>query len=510
MPSNKPSSLQPVLPDTDPVEPILVHEKSLTEKVAKQSEAGDVVEQQILWLGTQLVTQLHVLIKTSRLHDPQNTMLDQPVNNILTIVKTLAKNEPVTIRVQSDFLFLGKHHLKSTVQLVAVFTGFIDSCNAWHIGALSLAPTVSSHDLREFGQLFVTLDHNNLSLADLRQQMVDRGVAGITLEENKVQDGRVDQRSRTLNLAKGGYGAAAAAVGDLQRNIKGGGTISFKVAKRAIQNIVDLMSYDESALLGLTNLRCHDEYTHNHSVNVCVLAVALANRVGYPRVELADLGLAALFHDTGKISIPTEVLNKPGEFNEEEWRAMREHPSDGVLELTKARGITNLPGRMAAASFEHHMNCDSTGYPKLTMPWTHSLTGRILMLVDCYDAMTASRVYRRDPIPPERVLKLMLAKGGQAFDPVLLKLFVTCVGILPIGSLVLLDTKELAVVTRAANHKKDPERPWVKVITDPEGQPIEGPEVDLTEMDGAGQPKRSILRLVDNTKYHFDIGRYFV
>ncbi|HEX2056327.1 MAG TPA: HD-GYP domain-containing protein, partial [Nitrospiraceae bacterium] len=316
-------------------------------------------------------------------------------------------------------------------------------------------------------------------------------------------------QSRTR--AKNGYAKAAAAVGDLTQTLRRGGTISFKQAKRAIQNIVELMLHDEASMLGLASLRCHDQYTHNHSVNVSLLSVALGNRAGYPKVELADLGLAALFHDMGKSSIPIEVLNKPGEFTEDEWAAMRSHPTQGVLDLTKLRGITSLPGRMAAASFEHHMNCDFTGYPKLSVPWKISLTGRILMIADCYDAMTSSRVYRREPIPPAKVLSMMFTKSGTAFDPVLLKLFVNCVGILPIGTLVMLDSNQLAVVLKPAQDKAHAERPLVRVITDPEGNPMDnGPELDLTEQDETGSYVYSIVRLVDNTEYRFDTSRYFV
>jgi len=511
MSTNKPSlSPEPASLETLPTEPLLTHEKSLTEKVAKKSEAGDIVDQQILWLGTQLVTQIYVLIKSSRIHGIENAALDQPVNSILTLVNTLGKDKPVTLRLESDFLFLGENHLKVTVQRIAVFMGLIDNFNLWHIGAISLEPTVQSKDLREFAHLLVTLDPAVETLASLKQHMANRGVGGILLEEPKFKSGRLDPRTQTLHLSKNSYGLAASAVGDLDHNVKEGGTISFKSAKRAIQNIVDMMAYDESALMGLTNLRCHDEYTHNHSVNVSVLSIALANRVGYPKVELADLGLAALFHDMGKASIPIEVLNKPGEFSEEEWEAMRRHPTEGVLDLTKERGINNLPGRMAAAAFEHHMNFDFSGYPKLATPWKQSLTGRILMIADCYDAMTSSRVYRRDPIPPERVLKIMWGKSGQSFDPLLLKLFVTCVGIMPIGSLVLLDSNELAVVTRAPMDKENAERPWVKIVADTQGNSIDGPEINLTEPDSKGNYKKSILRLVDNTEYHFDTGRYFV
>ncbi len=501
-------------PSQDPElagQPILTHEKSLTAKIAKGSEASDIVDQQLVSLGTQLVTQLNVLFKTSRIHGRTNTALDQPVEAILTLVKTLAHDKTVVLRLQNDFLFLGEMHLKMNAHLMAVFTGVIDSLNAWRIGALSFASTLQSKDLREFAYQFVTLDPATHSFADLAQRLKDQGVQGIDPEESKFVTLRSgDRKKHGKLLAKSGYAKAAGTVGEMVQTVRDGRAPSFKQAKRAIQNIVDLMMDDEAVLLGLTTLRCHDQYTHNHSVNVAVLSLALGNRVGYPKAELADLGLAALFHDLGKASIPAEVLNKPGEFTEDEWARMRAHPTEGVISLTKLRGITNLPGRMAAAAFEHHMNYDFSGYPKITVPWKQSLTGRILMIADCYDAMTSSRVYRREPMSPDKVLKMMFAKSAQSFDPVLLKLFVNCVGIVPIGSLVLLDTNELAVVLRQSQDREKAERPCVKVLTDADGKPIDGPEVDLTETDSAGAYARSIVRMVDNTEYRFDTSRYFV
>ena len=181
------------------------------------------------------------------------------------------------------------------------------------------------------------------------------------------------------------------------------------------------------------------------------------------------------------------------------------------MTLTQLRGITNLPARMVAASFEHHMNLDYSGYPKLKLPWKPSLTGRILTIADCYDAMTSSRVYRREPMSPAKVLTMMLAKSGKSFDSSLLKLFVTCVGIIPIGSLVVLDSDEFAVVLKPAVDKTESERPIVKIITDAQGNPIDnGPELDLTEKDETGNYRYSIIRLVDNTEHKFDTSRYFV
>ncbi|HYM89194.1 MAG TPA: HD domain-containing phosphohydrolase [Nitrospiraceae bacterium] len=499
-------------------EPILIHEKSLSQKIARGSEARDILDQQMVMLGIQLVTQLNVLIKTSRIYDRTNAALDKPVDAMLTLIKTMAHDQPVTLRLQNDFLFLGDSHLKVNAQQMAVATSIIDTLNAWKIGGMTFKLTVTSKDLREFASLFVSFDPDNKTIEDLQKEITARGIAGIELKEQRQlqirkepEAGCTDPKVQRKMNARNGYANVARSVGALTQSAREGGRVSFKQARRAIQNIIDRMADDETSVLGLTTLRCHDEYTHNHSVNVSLLSMALANRAGFPKVELADLGLAALFHDMGKTTIPMEILNKPGEFTDDDWVAMRNHPTEGVLGLSKMRGLTNLPGRMAAASFEHHMNLDFSGYPKLTVPWTISLTGRILTIADCYDAMTSSRVYRREPMSPSKVLNMMLSKSGKAFDTVLLKLFVNCVGIIPIGSLVMLETNELAVVLKPASDKAYAERPFVRVITDPQGNSVDqGREIDLTEKDETGDFRDNIIRLIDNTEYKFDTSRYFL
>jgi hypothetical protein len=327
------SHLKLAVQSTAPADqPFLTHEKSLSAKVAMGSEARDILDQQILWLGAQCVSQLYSLLRTARIHDRGNAALNQPVNAIVAIVKTLAHDGPVTLRYQNDFFFLGDMHLKMNTQQISIFTGLMDIFAAWKIGAISFSPATQADDLREFAYLLMTLDPETVTVHDFERQLKDRGVQSLALEEAKTAGAkRTDRHVATRSLAKSGYAQAAGAVQTLSNNLREGRTPNFKQAKRAIENLVDLMKYDESILLGLTTLRCHDEYTHNHSVNVCVLSLALANRAGYSKVDLADLGLAALFHDSGKSSIPLEVLNKPTEFTEDDWQMMRSHPTEGVV-----------------------------------------------------------------------------------------------------------------------------------------------------------------------------------
>ncbi len=92
-------------------DPLLIHDKFLTGKVAEGSEAAAIVGQQLVLLGTQLVTQLNVLLKVARTHGPANSALDRPVASILTLVRTLGNDRPVTLRLQEGFVFLGDRHL---------------------------------------------------------------------------------------------------------------------------------------------------------------------------------------------------------------------------------------------------------------------------------------------------------------------------------------------------------------------------------------------------------------
>ena len=506
-------------------DPLLIHDRSLTGKVARGSEAGDIVDQQLHLLGTQLVSQLNVLLRTVRSHGGANTALDRPVAAIRTLVEALGHEQPVVLRVQEGFVFLGERHLKTTSAQMPIFGSFIDALAAIGVGGIVLKRTTTDQDLRRFAELFVAILPGAEGFGALRKKLLEAGLDNISLEEPRqarkddTADGAVVRTARGMTppshhgqvqqRARGAYARAGTALDTLNQNARSGGKIHFRQAKRAIQNIVDLLLKDPATVLGLTTLRSHDEYTQNHSVNVALLSMALANRVGYKKLDLADVGLAALFHDVGKCTIPLEVLNKPGEFTPDEWVVMRTHPIEGVLALVGSRGLGNTPSRMAAAAFEHHLNYDGSGYPALAAPWRQTLSSRVIAVADCYDAMTSARVYRRQPLAPPNVLKYMLSKSGTLFEPTLLKYFITCVGIIPIGTLVMLDTGELATVLRPPEDKQPAERPVVRLIAGADGARLDpAPEVDLRAVNEAGGYLRNIVRLVDNTEYHVETSRW--
>jgi HD-GYP domain-containing protein (c-di-GMP phosphodiesterase class II) len=272
--------------------------------------------------------------------------------------------------------------------------------------------------------------------------------------------------------------------------------------------LVDLLLQDDATLLGLTTLRSHDEYTYSHCVNVCILALTIGQRLEYERGALADLGVAALFHDVGKADIPLDILNKATDFTPEEWAIIRRHPILGVKSLLRLKGLDDVSTKIVIAGFEHHLNYDLSGYPKMALPRKVTLFGRIISLADCYDAMTASRVYSRIPLSPDRALRLMLKKAGTAYDPLLMKVFVNCMGLYPVGTIVVLDTGEWGVVVGVPASPERRALPTITLIRDAAGREIDGETLNLA--DPAVSATRRIVSTADAARSQVDLARLFL
>ena len=294
----------------------------------------------------------------------------------------------------------------------------------------------------------------------------------------------------------------------IMNKMKSGEKINIKKAKRVMESMVDHILEEEQLLLGMTAIKDYDEYTYHHSVNVSILSIALGQRLGLSRKMLTELGMVALFHDTGKTEVPSEVLNKPTNFSDEEWKIIKKHPVWGVRAILKLKKLDELTMKSAIVSFEHHLNFDHSGYPVIRQKMSLDLFSRIVSLADQYDAMTSSRVYSRTPLAPDKALSIMLERSGTQLDPLLFKFFINMVGVYPIGTLVMLDSKELGLITES--NQIFPTRPRVLLIMDRQGNRVEGRVVDLTEKDEQESYIRSIQKTMDPNKYKINLAEYLL
>ena len=466
-------------------------------------------------LGKVLANQLAILVRTSQIHDQTNVALRQPTETILeTLNRLFPSQQEISLNAQADCLFLGDVKLRVDIHGAGNMIFMIEEMKKRKVGAIIFSRGISEEEIRKFCWLFGAFDWR---LPDpfegFESEIKQAGLSHVEVEvlkETKETEAPGDFFEDSKELAKKTYLDSVGAISEVMESVKLRQAASFKRAKRVVQSMIDLIMQEDSTLLGLTNLRCHDEYTYNHSVNVCILSLAMGQRLGYSKQRLIELGMAALFHDLGKYHIPLEVLNKPSEFTDEEWAIMRRHPIFSVKELLRLKGIDDMAIRVMIGAFEHHLNYDLSGYPKLATKRRVSLSGRIISIVDCYDALTASRVYRRIAYSPEKALQMMLDEAGKAFDPILLKLFVNAIGVYPIGTLVLLNTDQIGIVVATNPNPDKGDRPKIKVILDQSGKESDGPSLDLSEQDEGGRYRYEIVKTIDPHQYKIDVARYFL
>ena len=330
------------------------------------------------------------------------------------------------------------------------------------------------------------------------------------LESFKDEEIYVDSEDRK-RYSKEVYFKTLQLVKEVVDSVRNQKVLNVRKAKRLMQNAVNAVMQDEAALLGLANIKNYDEYTFNHSVNVSIYAIALGQRVGIPKKHLSHLGMAGLFHDIGKTRIPREIINKSGKLTPEEWIVIRSHPVLGAEIVMKMKEWGELSTRMIDAAFEHHLKYDLTGYPKLTRKRRISLFGRIITLADFYDALVRPRVYNRFPYVSEKILGFMLERSGKDFDPSLVKVFINMIGVFPLGTLVLVNTNEMGIVTEIQEDVEPLERPKICLLSYSDGEYRKGDVVDLRRSDQTtGEFKRSIVRTLDPNEYHINVAEFFL
>jgi HD-GYP domain-containing protein (c-di-GMP phosphodiesterase class II) len=168
-----------------------------------------------------------------------------------------------------------------------------------------------------------------------------------------------------------------------------------------------------STIEALANaLEAQDTYTHDHARALAEMALAVGRDVGLEGDPLRRLELSALFHDIGKIGVPSEVIRKPGPLTDVEWEAMRRHPDIGAQIIAPVPFLQPLVPIVRAC----HEHWDGSGYPKGLRENEIPLEARIILVCDAFHAMTSDRPYRRALPASEAIIRLRDAQGSQ-FDP---------------------------------------------------------------------------------------------
>lgn len=271
-------------------------------------------------------------------------------------------------------------------------------------------------------------------------------------------------------------------------DIRLGGAINTEQAKSTVRTCVDSILRNPDALLWMTKIRSEDEYTAEHCLNVCILAIAFGRHLGMAESELEKLGLCGLLHDVGKMRVPLEVLNKPGTLTPKEFNMIRAHTVHGRNLLLSTPGIFNT---VVDVAYTHHERMDGTGYPRKLPAEKISRFSRIIALVDAYDAMTADRCYA-EAIPTTVALKNIYKDRGSHFDEKLALEFIKSIGLYPPGTIVQLHNDLVGIVLETS--QKYRHLPKVILLKKGERSIKNEQVVNLADVERGKLPKEFLIR----------------
>ncbi|HEY5087485.1 MAG TPA: HD domain-containing phosphohydrolase [Gemmatimonadaceae bacterium] len=463
--------------------------------------------------GRALIVAIHAATRSMKLYPPEHQAVQKSLAELASAAAdSRGVDADLELRVHGEFIFVNGTRLRLDLGNYASFGRVLELFRASGVGVCRMLREASPREWFSLLTLLTTLGAAGDGDSDeLARRLTAAGVDVFEVAAHSDAEEEVEEREATKAAARRTYAQSVALTKDVINSVRMGRVPSARKIKRAVQTIVDEVLTEEASLIGLTTLREYDEYTYTHSVNVCIFAVALGKRIGMSKLQLYELGVAALMHDIGKSRVPTDLLQKATALDEDDWRRITAHPWLGMLTLFQLRGQQELPYRAMVVAHEHHMRRDLSGYPRTIRPRAMAMTSKIVAVADAYDAATSRRSYQTKPYPPSAVLQEMRDNPLRGLDAVVVKAFITLLGIYPSGTLVVLDTFELAVVLAANPNPEMLSRPRVVIVSDGRGNLLQPPlETDLATTRADGQFARTIIKTADPDRYGIRVSDYVV
>ena len=248
----------------------------------------------------------------------------------------------------------------------------------------------------------------------------------------------------------------------------------------------------------LTSMKNRNEDTFEHGINVAAFTLLQAEMLGIEKKYLVDVGMSAMLHDIGRLSSPIEEDMADQEKSELKNNNQNNIEKQIQLDIKGAKilletdGIGALP---AIVAFEHNINYDlSSSGPKKLYGKSLNLISMMIAISDYYDKLRKKNSFYESG-GPEKAYEEMMKLAGKNFHPDLLKNFFSVIGVFPPGTLVELDSKEVAMVIQAS--MMDIRRPQVEVLYTADGEKLKEPRIiNMIEKDRKGQYKRSIIKSI--------------
>jgi len=291
------------------------------------------------------------------------------------------------------------------------------------------------------------------------------------------------------------YKVSLRQITNLYQQLKFGKPISYQGIARIVIPFVDYLEEDRAIIQNLATYYVdEDDYLFNHLTRVCLFSINIAAFYGLSKEEVLEVGIAALLADIGMFLIDPKIRTKRGRLTEQEHYEVQKHPILGLYAIEKIKG---LPPRVKFVAYQHHERNSGLGYPKRRKSNLIHLYSKIVSVADVFEALASCRTYRIPFNPADAIDKIIRMAGMNLLDEEVVKCFINCVSLYPVGSLVKLTDNSIAKVV--ATNADNITLPVVAIIIDSNGRYIV--ENEIMEFNLAKMPSIGIVKAMDmNTK----------
>ncbi len=246
-------------------------------------------------------------------------------------------------------------------------------------------------------------------------------------------------------------------VEDLRRDRK----VDLDKVNEVVDSMVESVGNNPDALLWLTKLKSRDSYAYDHGIDVAIYLLAFGRHLGYPKDKMRILGVSGLMQDIGKLRVREELLGKSGKLTAAEFDEVKYHVNHSIDIL---RETQDIPREVLAVVAQHHERLDGSGYPRRLKGDQINSFASMAGIVDSFEALVSQRPYA-EAISSHQALQQLNRWKGSSFHEALTEQFIQCIGIFPVGSLVELNTGDVAVVI--GQNKIRRLKPKVMLLLDP-------------------------------------------
>lgn len=440
-------------------------------------------------LGRDLVNYFFMSLRTLAIHDEDNDAVELPLAKLVEIIEKLNKAVHRThfITVEGQ-IYLNDLRIKMEAAAYSNVVYLVGVLDKHEIGGITFNKPLEQAQFKKL--LLILLNtvpprgEDADPLSHIRGRLKEANIPGVDFDRPYffkaaeaqnllVEDAAVEQEKAVVAYAKG-----VLAVKDYFRAVQAAEAANPLRIRKIIQDLVDVAEEDPEDFLKLHTIHGVEDAYYNHCTNVAVLAVSIGRHLQLSRLELADLGSAAMLHDLGYSSLARMTDEEGREFDESEQKKWHSIAGFKTL-LGQGEYGPGLLRRMLV-TLEHHMHfARPGGFPNLGKKRLSVYT-RIIQVADHYDALVCPTPKGEPGLLPIKALERLIAASGRIFDPLVVKILVNVVGRYPYGSLVTLSSEEVGVVVCGGRAEASFLTPRVMVVRNADGSECAPREVDLS------------------------------